>query len=33
MFIFSNRLGCIASLIVSAVGTFILLALFGWVHL
>lgn len=29
-FLFSNRIGCIGSLLVSIVGTLILLAVLGW---
>lgn len=29
MFFFSNRLGCLGSVLISVVGTLILLALFG----
>jgi hypothetical protein len=32
-FLFSNRIGCISSLLISALGTFALLVLLGWVHL
>ena len=31
-FVFSNRLGCVGSLLITAIGTLILLALFGWVN-
>jgi hypothetical protein len=30
-FLFSNRLGCLGSLLLSAAATFILLKLMGWV--
>jgi hypothetical protein len=30
---FSNRLGCAGSLLVTAIGTLVILALLGWVHL
>jgi hypothetical protein len=30
--LFSNRLGCIASLLISALGTLILLAALGWIR-
>jgi hypothetical protein len=30
---FSNRMGCLSSLLVSAVVSLILLFLFGWIHL
>jgi hypothetical protein len=33
MLFFSNRLGCFASLLVSALGTLLLLVLLGWVRL
>jgi hypothetical protein len=29
---FSNRLGCIASLLISALGTFVLLWALGWIR-
>jgi hypothetical protein len=29
-FFFSNRLGCLGSILVSALATLLLLALFGW---
>jgi hypothetical protein len=29
-FIFSNRIGCLGSLTISAVGTLVLLKLLGW---
>jgi len=32
-FFFSNRMGCLASLLISAVLTLVLLALLGWIHL
>jgi hypothetical protein len=32
-FLFSNRLGCIASLLISAVGTLTLLWALGWIQL
>jgi hypothetical protein len=32
-FLFSNRLGCAASLLISAIGTLILLILLGWIQL
>ena len=31
-FFFSNRLGCASSLLVTAIGTFILLLVFGWIR-
>ena len=30
---FSNRTGCLASLLISAAGTFLLLILLGWIQL
>lgn len=33
MFFFSNRLGCLGSLVVSAVGTLILLLILGVINL
>lgn len=33
MFFFSNRLGCLSSLLISAVGTLLLLLLFGVIRL
>jgi len=33
MFFFSNRLGCLGSLLVSAVGTLVLLLIFGVISL
>ena len=30
---FSNRTGCILSLVISAAGTLLLLALLGWIRL
>ena len=33
MFFFSNRMGCLGSILVSIVGTVILLALFGVIRL
>ncbi len=33
MFFFSNRLGCAGSLLVTAVGTLLLLWLTGWLRL
>ena len=33
MFFFSNRLGCAASLLISAVGSLLLLLLFGVIRL
>jgi hypothetical protein len=33
MFFFSNRVGCLASLLISAAGTVILLLLFGIIRL
>ena len=33
MFLFSNRLGCIGSLLLSVAGTLLLLVLLGWVRL
>ena len=32
-FFFSNRLGCLGSILMTAVGTLILLALFGFINL
>jgi hypothetical protein len=32
-FLFSNRIGCVSSLLISAIGTLVLLILLGWVHL
>jgi len=32
-FFFSNRMGCLTSLLISAAVTLILLALLGWIHL
>lgn len=32
-FFFSNRIGCGTSLLITAVGTLILLALMGWINL
>lgn len=32
-FFFSNRIGCVTSLLVSIVGTLLLLVLLGWVEL
>ena len=32
-FMFSNRMGCLSSLLVSAVVSLILLVLFGWIDL
>lgn len=32
-FFFSNRIGCGVSLLISAVGTLLLLVLLGWVQL
>jgi hypothetical protein len=32
-FIFSNRMGCLSSLLISAVASLILLVLFGWIDL
>ena len=32
-FMFSNRMGCLSSLLVSAVVSIILLAIFGWINL
>jgi hypothetical protein len=29
---FSNRIGCLLSLLISAIGTLLLLALFGWIR-
>lgn len=31
-FFFSNRLGCAGSLLITAIGTLILLALLGWIN-
>lgn len=31
-FFFSNRMGCIGSLLVTVIGTLILLALLGWIN-
>ena len=34
MFVFfSNRLGCLGSLLITAVGTVLLLVLLGWINL
>jgi hypothetical protein len=33
MFFFSNRVGCLASLLISAAGTILLLLLFGIIRL
>ena len=30
---FSNKIGCLSSLLISIVGTLILLVLFGWINL
>ena len=32
-FFFSNRLGCASSLLVTVIGTLILLLVFGWISL
>lgn len=32
-FFFSNRIGCVTSLLVSIVGTLLLLVLLGWIEL
>ena len=32
-FFFNNRLGCVGSLLVSAVATLVLLVLLGWIRL
>jgi len=32
-FMFSNRLGCLSSLLISAVGTVLLLFALGWINL
>ncbi len=32
-FMFSNRIGCLASILISIVGTLLLLALFGLIRL
>lgn len=32
LFFFSNRMGCAGSLLVTAIGTLILLALLGWIN-
>jgi hypothetical protein len=32
-FLFSNRIGCVSSLLISALGTLVLLIVLGWVHL
>jgi hypothetical protein len=32
-FLFSNRMGCLRSLLISAVISLILLVLFGWINL
>jgi hypothetical protein len=32
MFFFSNRAGCLRSILISLVGTLILLYLLGWLH-
>ena len=29
---FSNRMGCLSSLLITAIGTLILLALMGWIN-
>jgi hypothetical protein len=31
-FLFSNRLGCLSSLLISALGTLILLWVLGWIR-
>jgi hypothetical protein len=33
MFFFSNRMGCLTSLLISAVGTFVLLLIMGVIRL
>ena len=33
MFFFSNRTGCLGSLLVTVLGTLLLLVLFGWIRL
>ena len=30
---FSNRLGCLGSIAITGIGTLILLALLGWIHI
>jgi hypothetical protein len=32
-FFFSNRTGCLGSLLITAIGTLLLLALLGWINL
>jgi hypothetical protein len=32
-FLFSNRIGCVTSLLISAIGTLLLLVLLGWIQL
>jgi hypothetical protein len=32
-FLFSNRIGCVSSLLISAIGTLLLLVLLGWIQL
>jgi hypothetical protein len=32
-FFFSNRTGCLGSLLITVVGTLLLLLLFGWIRL
>ena len=32
-FFFSNRLGCLGSLLVTAIGTLLILVLLGWINL
>lgn len=31
-FFFSNRMGCLGSLLVTAIGTLVVLALLGWIN-
>jgi hypothetical protein len=33
MFFFSNKLGCLTSLLISLGGTLVILFLMGWIHL
>lgn len=33
MFFFSNRLGCLGSLVITAVGTLLLLFFVGWIRI
>jgi hypothetical protein len=32
MFFFSNKFGCVTSLLISLGGTLLILILFGWIH-